>query len=135
MRHRSGTVISSLGGNVVVEGSAELRFPLLADNVLGAAFIDAGYLAQRVNPGLPKSRAAVTPGFGVRYLSPVGPIRVDFGINPGLTETLPVVTEAVINGEKRLMLLQESRRYHPVRTGFNGVLDRITLHLSIGEAF
>ena len=47
-----------LGGNVVIEGSAELRFPLFADNVLGAAFIDAGYLAQRVNPALPKSRAA-----------------------------------------------------------------------------
>ena len=124
-----------LGGNVVVEASGELRFPLFGDNVLGAAFIDAGYLAQRVNPALPKSRAAVTPGFGVRYLSPVGPIRVDFGINPGLSETLPVVTEAVINGEKRLVLLTESRRYHPVRTGFNGVLDRITLHLSIGEAF
>jgi len=124
-----------LGGNVVVEGSAELRFPLFSDNVIGAAFVDAGYLAQRVNPALPKSRAAVTPGFGARYLSPVGPIRVDFGINPGLAETLPVVTEAVINGEKRLVLLQESRRYHPVRSGFNGVLDRITLHLSIGEAF
>jgi len=124
-----------LGGNVVIEGSGELRFPLFADNVIGAAFIDAGYLAQRVNPALPKSRAAVTPGFGVRYLSPVGPIRVDLGINPGLAETLPVVTEAVINGEKRLVLLEESRRYHPVRSGFNGVLDRITLHLSIGEAF
>ncbi|MEO7501100.1 MAG: BamA/TamA family outer membrane protein, partial [Gemmatimonadaceae bacterium] len=124
-----------LGGNVVIEGSAELRFPLFADNVIGAAFIDGGYLAQRVNPALPRSRAAVTPGFGARYLSPVGPIRVDFGINPGLAETLPVVTEAVINGEKRLVLLKASRRYHPVRTGFNGVLDRITLHLSIGEAF
>jgi outer membrane protein assembly complex protein YaeT len=124
-----------LGGNVLAEGSAELRFPLFSDQVIGAAFVDAGYLAQRVNPALPKSRAAVTPGFGARYLSPVGPIRVDFGINPGLAETLPVVTESVINGEKRLVLLTESRRYHPVRSGFSGVLDRITLHLSIGEAF
>lgn len=124
-----------LGGNVVLEASGEVRFPLLGDNVIGAAFVDVGYLAQRVNPALPKSRAAVTPGFGARYLSPVGPIRVDFGINPGLQETLPVVTESVINGEKRLVLLEQSRRYRPVRSGFNGVLDRITLHLSIGEAF
>lgn len=124
-----------LGGNVVAEGSVELRFPLFSDNVIGAAFIDAGYLAQRVNPALPKSRAAVTPGFGARYLSPVGPIRVDFGINPGLPETLPVVTESIVNGEKRLVVLETSRRYHPVRSGFNGVLDRIILHLSIGEAF
>jgi outer membrane protein insertion porin family len=124
-----------LGGNIVAEGSAELRFPLLSNKVIGAAFIDAGYLSQRINAALPRSRAAVTPGFGVRYLSPVGPIRVDFGINPGLAETLPVVTEEVVNGEKRLVLLEQSRRYHPVRSGFSGVLDRITLHLSIGEAF
>jgi outer membrane protein insertion porin family len=125
----------ALGGNLVLEASGEVRFPLLPPQLIGAAFVDAGYLAQRVNPALPKSRAAVTPGFGVRYLSPVGPIRVDFGINPGLAETLPVVTESVVNGEKRLVLLEEARRYHPVRSGFNGVLDRITLHLSIGEAF
>jgi outer membrane protein insertion porin family len=125
----------ALGGNVVAEGSVELRFPLFSNKIIGAAFIDAGYLTQRVNAALPKSRAAVTPGFGARYLSPVGPIRVDFGINPGLAETLPVVTEGVVNGEKRLVLLNQSRRYHPVRSGFNGVLDRITLHLSIGEAY
>jgi hypothetical protein len=88
-----------------------------------------------VNPSLPRSKAAVTPGFGVRYLSPVGPIRVDFGINPGLSETLPVVTEDVVNGQTRLVTLDQKRVYHPVRGGFNGVLDRLTLHLSIGEAF
>jgi len=124
-----------LGGNIVAEGSVELRFPLYMDKVVGATFIDAGYVSQRVNPSLPKSKAAITPGFGVRYLSPVGPIRVDFGINPGLSETLPVVTETVVNGEARLVTLDQRRRYHPVRSGFSGVLDRLTLHLSIGEAF
>ncbi len=105
------------------------------DKVVGATFIDAGYVSQRINPSLPKSKAAITPGFGVRYLSPVGPIRVDFGINPALAETLPVVTETVVNGESRLVRLDQRRRYHPIRSGFSGVLDRLTLHLSIGEAF
>jgi outer membrane protein insertion porin family len=124
-----------LGGNIVAEGSAELHFPLFMENLIGAVFLDGGYVAQRINPALPKSKFAVTPGFGGRYLSPVGPIRVDFGINPGRSETLPVVTEAVVNGEKKLVTLDEKRVYHPVRSGFNGVLDRIVLHLSIGEAF
>jgi outer membrane protein assembly complex protein YaeT len=124
-----------LGGSIVAEGSVELRFPLFLEKLAGAAFVDAGYVSQRVNPALPKSKAAVTPGFGVRYLSPVGPIRVDFGFNPGLAESLPVVTESVVNGETRLVTLDQSRRYRPVRTGFNGVLDRMILHLSIGEAF
>jgi hypothetical protein len=84
---------------------------------------------------LPKSKLAITPGFGGRYLSPVGPIRVDFGFNPGRQEVLPVVTEAIVNGEKRLVTLDQRRVYHPVRGGFAGFLDRVTLHLSIGEAF
>jgi len=124
-----------LGGNIVVEMNAELHFPLKMQNLVGAVFIDGGYVSQRINPTLPKSKKAVTPGFGARYLSPVGPIRVDFGINPGRQEVLPVVTEDIVNGEKKLVTLEQRRVYHPVRTGFNGVLDRMVLHLSIGEAF
>ncbi|HUQ20963.1 MAG TPA: BamA/TamA family outer membrane protein [Gemmatimonadaceae bacterium] len=124
-----------LGGNMVIEANAEMRFPLGMENMVGAVFIDGGYVSQRINPTLPKSKLAITPGFGARYLSPVGPIRVDFGINPGRQETLPVVTEAIVNGEKKLVTLDGRRLYHPVRGGFGGILDRVVLHLSIGEAF
>jgi hypothetical protein len=123
-----------LGGNVVVEASGEFRFPIWKQ-LFGAGFIDAAYVSQRTNPDLPKSKAAVTPGFGVRYRSPVGPIRVDLGINPGLAETLPVVTETVIDGDNRLVTLNQRRRFSTVGRGIGGVLDRMVLHLSIGEAF
>ena len=124
-----------LGGNIVVEVNTELRVPLFLENLVGAVFIDGGYVSQRINPVLPKSKKAITPGFGARYLSPVGPIRVDFGINPGRQEVLPVITEDTINGQKRLVTLDQRRVFHPVRSGFAGVLDRVVLHLSIGEAF
>ncbi|MEO5579221.1 MAG: BamA/TamA family outer membrane protein, partial [Gemmatimonadaceae bacterium] len=123
-----------LGGNVVAEASAEVRFPLWR-TLVGAAFLDGAYVSQRTNPELSRSKAAITPGIGVRYRSPVGPIRVDIGINPGASETLPVVTEATVAGETRLVTLDESRLFSPFRKGFRGVLDRVTLHLSIGEAF
>lgn len=123
-----------LGGNVVAEASVEFRFPVWKQ-VVGAVFLDGGYVAQRINPSLPRSRAAITPGFGGRYRSPVGPIRVDIGINPGLGETLPVVTEALVNGETRLVTLVERRRFSPVASGAKGIFDRMILHLSIGEAF
>ncbi|MDO8501530.1 MAG: BamA/TamA family outer membrane protein [Gemmatimonadaceae bacterium] len=123
-----------LGGNVIVEGSAEFRFPVW-NQLFGAVFVDAGYVAQRTNPGLPLSKSAITPGFGGRYRSPVGPIRVDIGINPGLGDELPVVTEGVVDGETKLVTLAERRRFTPVRGGFRGAFDRMTLHLSIGEAF
>jgi outer membrane protein assembly factor BamA len=119
-----------LGGNTVAEASAEFRFPVWRQ-IMGAVFVDGGYVSQGTNPELPKSKTAVTPGFGIRYVSPVGPIRVDFGINPGRPEDLPVVTEAVIDGRTRLVTLAERRRFS-VGTRF---LDRLVLHLSIGEAF
>lgn len=119
-----------LGGNVVLEGSVEARFPVWRA-LSGAAFIDAGVVTQKINRDLPRRRGAITPGIGVRYLSPVGPIRADLGLNPGTTEYLPVVTEEFIGGERKLVTLEKRRAYTPGRT----IFDRLVLHLSIGEAF
>jgi outer membrane protein insertion porin family/translocation and assembly module TamA len=121
-----------LGGNFVVEGSVEARFPVWQE-LYGAVFVDAGMVSQKTSPTLPRRRAAVTPGFGFRYRSPVGPIRADIGINPGTTETLPVITENIVNGQRTLVTLQQRRIYAPSRGG--GILNRMILHLSIGEAF
>jgi len=123
-----------LGGNFVLEGSVEARFPVWRD-LTGAAFIDAGMVSQKINSSLPRRRAAVTPGFGVRYRSKVGPIRADIGINPGTTESLPVVTEDLTNGQRTLVTLQQRRSYSPAKGGVGGILNRMVLHLSIGEAF
>jgi hypothetical protein len=90
-------------------------------------------VSQRTNPNLPRRRTALTPGFGFRYRSPVGPIRADIGINPGRSESLPVVTESIVNGQKTLVTLQQRRIYAP--NGGSGILNRMVLHLSIGEAF
>jgi outer membrane protein assembly complex protein YaeT len=121
-----------LGGNFVVEGSVEARFPVW-QQLFGAVFVDAGMVSQRTNPTLAKRATAITPGFGFRYKSPVGPIRADVGFNPGGTETLPVVTENTLNGQKTLVTLQKRRTYSP--TNGHGLLGRMILHLSIGEAF
>ena len=127
-----------LGGNSVLEGSVEYRWPVMA-HILVALFVDAA----RVGPpggGLDVgSHAAVTPGFGVRYLSPVGPIRIDLGIRPQITETLPVITQVTgTDGVRRLVRLDTPKRYDPVGAaggGFRGFLSRLQLHLAIGEAF
>lgn len=123
-----------LGGNHAYEASIELRFPL-AEQLTGAVFVDGGYVAQRIDPTLPRKKSAITPGFGVRYESPIGPIRVDLGINPGRRETLPVITETIVDGERQLIRLDSQREFTHVGSGFAGILDRVRLHLSIGEAF
>ena len=125
-------VARPLGGNFVMEGSVEARFPVWGE-LTGAAFVDAGMVTQRTSPDLPRRKGAVTPGFGFRYRSPVGPIRADIGIAPASRESLPVITENIVNGQKTLVRLQQRRIYAPNKGG--GFLNRMVLHLSIGEAF
>jgi outer membrane protein assembly factor BamA len=123
-----------LGGNFVAEASAEFRFPIW-QQLFGAVFVDGGYVSQKTSPGLPSSARAITPGFGIRYRSPVGPIRIDLGVNPGRPEELSVVTESTVNGVTRLVTLDKARSFTRADPGFRGTLNRLVLHLSIGEAF
>lgn len=131
-----------LGGNALVEGSVELRVPIFSDfskgNLFGALFVDAGWLRGKTLGGDARADGALTPGFGVRYRSPVGPIRVDLGINPFLKETLPVITEEIgPDGSRRLVRLATNREFEPGRDAgaISKLFQRLTLHLSIGEAF
>ena len=66
-----------IGGNALIVLNSELRVPVIgALQVVG--FLDAGNVFNRVsNIRLGRIRGSV--GFGIRYRSPVGPIRVDLG--------------------------------------------------------
>ncbi len=131
-----------LGGTSLLEGSVEARFPLPLGQTLrnfeGAVFIDGGVVGSAPIHGfqtlgnIVKGQSAVTPGFGIRYISPVGPIRIDFGINPSRTEKLDVVTAVPDStGRVHITPLTAQRVYSPGRT----LLDRLVLHFSIGEAY
>ncbi|MFL5620725.1 MAG: outer membrane protein assembly factor [Gemmatimonadaceae bacterium] len=136
-----------LGGTSLVEASVEYRFPLFLKNLGGAVFVDGAAVGERVfdplGGGLQTFRnlvsgtGAITPGFGVRYYSPVGPIRVDLGINPSQAEDLAVVTELTKNGRRQIVPLETPRRYAPGGggSGIGKILNRLTLHLSIGQAY
>lgn len=128
----------AVGGRDVIEASIEYRFPIRA-NFQGAVFVD-GARVGRPAGGLPGGAVmALTPGAGVRIESPVGPIRVDLGIRPGLREELRVITEVRdADGTARLVPLATPMLFDPLgdQRGFlRQVLGRLILHLSIGEAF
>ena len=75
------------GGNAMVVLKSELRVPVTrALQVVG--FLDAGNVFDRVS-NLRLGRIRGAAGFGVRYRSPVGPIRVDLGFKLDRRE-LPV---------------------------------------------
>lgn len=64
-----------IGGEGLLEASMELRFPIRG-NWRGAAFLDAGNVWRDVGDVSPDD-LKYTPGMGVRYTTPVGPVRLD----------------------------------------------------------
>jgi outer membrane protein assembly complex protein YaeT len=73
-RNASGDPI---GGEAVMEFSIEGRFPLpIYEKIGGVVFIDAGNVFSRIH-NLDLGQLKYSPGFGLRYLSPIGAIGVD----------------------------------------------------------
>jgi outer membrane protein insertion porin family len=98
---RDGTPI---GGHAEFILNGEVRVAMWKDvGVVG--FLDVGNVFQAVND-VRLGRLRGGSGFGIRYKSPVGPIRVDFGFKLGALQTFGVDRE-----------------------------HRFALHISIGQAF
>ena len=68
----------SVRGDKMVLGSAEVRVPLGADTS-GVLFVDAGN-AWLPGQSVSASGAKVSGGVGLRFQSPLGPIRFDFAL-------------------------------------------------------
>jgi len=129
-----------LGGNAVFEASVEYRFPLWPiHGISGAVFLDGAVIGTNQLVDLLGATAAVTPGFGFRMETPVGPVRLDLGIRPTLVEDLPVVTQVTnADGSVQLVTLNTTRRYDPLDSSgrfLNKVLSRLRLHLAIGPPY
>jgi outer membrane protein assembly complex protein YaeT len=133
----------AVGGTSLLEGSVEYRMPF-ALKMEWAVFLDGGIIGGSRLQNLQDIReivhgsAAITPGVGFRYKSPVGPIRVDLGYNPQRTQDLTVVTTATdATGREVLVPLKSTRKYTNggTATGFWSLFNQVVLHLSIGQAY
>ena len=127
------------GGSSVIEGSAELRMPLVK-NLSGVAFVDGAYVGTSGLSTVAKSKGAVTPGVGFRYRSPLGVLRLDFGLRPVGHESLPVVVAMPdANGDEQVIRLLREKSYSPVDDPSPGtwrsIARRIVVHFAMGQAF
>jgi outer membrane protein insertion porin family/translocation and assembly module TamA len=140
---RADFIPQPLGGTTLLEGSVEYRFPFpggqWAQQFNGAVFLDGavvGHADLGANPPPLGDRVngtgAVTPGFGIRYISPIGPVRMDLGLNPNRAEDLVVMTAVPDGaGQNRIVPLPRTRNF----TQASNFWGRFVFHLSIGEAF
>ncbi len=71
------------GGNVMTLGNVEYRFPIRRfplKDMGGAVFYDTGNVFPTLS-AIQLTNFTHTVGFGFRYQTPLGPVRLDFGIN------------------------------------------------------
>lgn len=80
-----------LGGQALLMNSFELRFPLIGDNISGVLFHDAGNVYDSIRDISFRFRQRDLQdfnymvhafGFGIRYRTPIGPVRVDLSLSP-----------------------------------------------------
>lgn len=94
---RDQTTGFPLGGQALLFNNFELRFPLLGDNIGGVIFQDSGnvystlgdvsFSVQQgpvIDGNTNFNYMVHAMGFGIRYRTPIGPVRVDvaYGFNP-----------------------------------------------------
>ncbi|HEV2131977.1 MAG TPA: BamA/TamA family outer membrane protein [Longimicrobiaceae bacterium] len=133
---------SPTGGTQLAVGSLELRMPspVLPQFTRIGAFVDAG---QVWSPGTDLATAPlrVTPGMGLRFITPVGPIRIDAAYNAYGRQLgplfLPDFTLEERNGQLvrvptgQLIRAPGLGTYQPPVT----LRDRFQFHFAVGQAF
>jgi outer membrane protein assembly factor BamA len=86
-----------LGGRELLIVNSELRFPLRIMKALGGVvFYDGGNVYSAINFNNTFTNYTNTVGFGLRYSTPIGPVRIDVGHNlnpvPGINPTQYYIT-------------------------------------------
>jgi outer membrane protein assembly factor BamA len=85
---------SATGGTRTLLGTAELNMPspMFKQNLRLAVFVDAGQVwnTDARQDSLKSPSLRVTPGFGARIATPVGPMRLDIAYNPYPRERGPL---------------------------------------------
>lgn len=128
-------VLEPVGGNGLIEASVETRYTITGP-LVGAVFVDSGtVLAQSLtfgNLGLYARSLYYAFGAGLRYRTPVGPIRVDFAYRPDVGPPLQVFQQPGTT----LTYKQQTGCFGIGKGSRAGAPEGpCTVQLSIGEAF
>ncbi|MEW5740665.1 MAG: BamA/TamA family outer membrane protein [Myxococcota bacterium] len=128
-----------VGGNSLIEASFEVRWNVWGNLVL-SVFNDWGLVTSKpLLRGVDFGQYLYTAvGLGVRYRTPIGPIRLDVGYRLPLGGPQEVDTSSGVKTFRNDpgCLFWPNSEYHPTPMDYAGAPDgRCAFHLSIGEAF
>lgn len=124
-----------IGGNGLVDGSVELRFPL-AGELGGAAFLDFGDVRLAARDALDLAHLQYAVGAGIRYKTIFGPLRIDVAARlpraGGNQPTVEVQQLVAVHGDASSPDRVTGSRLEPLG---EHAFPYVSVHLSIGEAF
>jgi outer membrane protein insertion porin family len=124
-----------LGGNAVLMNNLELRFPLLGDDVGGVLFLDSGNVYTGIQDISFRFRQrnlqdfnymVHSAGFGIRYRTPIGPVRLDFSLSPN---------SPLFVGYKGSLQDFLDPNIRPTLPRVTQRINQFQFHFSLGQAF
>ena len=127
----NGVRTVATGGNSILLANVEVRVaaPVFPDRLRLAAFVDIGQVYERQNELFSLRSMRVTPGVGVRFTTPLGPVRVDAAYNGYDPESGTLLLQD--NTTRELSEFRATyQRHRPA-----AILRRLQLQLAIGQAF
>src|SRR6266702_6563192 len=121
---------SPIGGNSIVVMNAEVRLPtpLFPDRIRLALFVDAGQVWERGGDPGTVTGVRVTPGVGLRFTTPLGPVRLDAAYNGYPAEPGPLYFQ-----DNTSLTLVPNVVYQPGLSP--GFWRRVIVQFAVGQAF
>ena len=122
------------GGNTAVVLNAELRMPspIFAQRMRLGLFVDAGQVWERGEELFPFSGLRFTPGMGVRFATPLGPVRVDAAYNGYPLERGPLLYVPPAGDTSAVVVIKPE--YPPIRAQ-KSFWQKVVVQFSVGQAF
>ena len=127
-----GVRTAPTGGNTAIILNAELRIPspILASRMRLGIFVDAGQVWERGEELVTIRGMRVTPGMGVRFSTPLGPVRIDAAYNGYPTERGPLLYQP-----PSPQPLEQIRASYPPLRARKKFWQKVVIQFAVGQAF
>jgi outer membrane protein assembly complex protein YaeT len=132
-----GVLTAPTGGNTLIVLNAELRLPspVYPERVRLGVFVDVGQVWERGSEVFPISGLRVTPGAGLRFATPLGPVRVDAAYNGYPIERGPLLFAPPPDSTGVPPPVEQIRESYPPLRAPKTFWQKLVVQFAIGHAF